>query len=374
MRQSVVLTIDQFVYSRVLRPVLFKQSPQKAHERVLALFARLDNWDWVQGVLRFSHRTAFGKTDKTLEVGGVKLPFPLIVAAGFVKGHGFHSEAEALEAIRREKNLIPGWRSIANLLGAVEFGSFTRWPRMGNSGEVIWRDATTQSTQNRVGLKNPGATAAATFLNLHKSQLPHCFGINIAVSPGVRDEDQELQEIVESFEIFLSKGILPNWFTLNLSCPNTEDDPAGNQSQEKAERLCGKIMQVLDGKAPLWVKIGPDLNQNQYQNLMRSFANTGVRAVIVSNTLAKASPNDPHTMAGVGGGILHPEAVRAAKVLIQEQKLHGYDVAVIGCGGVMDKESYQDFRELGVDVVQYWSALVYRGLLAAAHIYHETEG
>src|SRR5690606_4431202 len=134
-------------------------------------------------------------------------------------------------------------------------------------------------------------------------------------------------------------------------CPNTEDDPAGNQSQEKAERLCGKIMQVLDGKAPLWVKIGPDLNQNQYQNLMRSFANTGVRAVIVSNTLAKASPNDPHTMAGVGGGILHPEAVRAAKVLIQEQKLHGYDVAVIGCGGVMDKESYQDFRELGVDVV-----------------------
>ena len=50
-------------------------------------------------------------------VGGVTLPHPLIVAAGLVKGDGFASEAEALAAVARGRNIVPGWRSLPTLVG-----------------------------------------------------------------------------------------------------------------------------------------------------------------------------------------------------------------------------------------------------------------
>jgi dihydroorotate dehydrogenase len=260
------------------------------------------------------------------------------------------------------------------LVGLVEFGSFTRHPRMGNAGTVIWRDAKTRSTQNRVGLKNPGAMAAAAFLAKHRADLPAQYGINIAVSPGVIDGDQEEAEVLEAVSAFLDQGIQPTWFTLNVSCPNTEDDPNGRQTETQTRQLCAALVEHLRERKlsiPVWVKISPDLAEEQYRILMRVFHEVGVQAVIATNTLGQPAPDDPNLIAGVGGGKLHNCALEVAQILIQEKTRHHYAVDVIGCGGVLDGRTYQDFRACGVSAVQYWSALVYRGPLAAALIQNE---
>ena len=49
----------------------------------------------------------------------------------------------------------------------------------------------------------------------------------------------------------------------------------------------------------------------------------------------------------------------------------GYDVDVIACGGILDGASFDAYRALGVKAGQFWSALVYRGPLAAAIIESE---
>ena len=282
--------------------------------------------------MKQAHQQAFDICPVT--VGGVNLPHPLILAAGFVKGDGFEDEAAAIEAVDLGKNIIPGWRSVAALVGPVEFGSFTRWPRTGNPGTVMWRDVATQSTQNRVGLRNPGAKAAATFLAQRRDALPAVYGINIAVSPGVDDPtpaDAGSDRIGRHFSN--ERDIRPAWFTLNLSCPNTEDDPGGNQTGAQAQLLCQALTARLD--VPLWVKIGPNLADEQYCILMRVFADTGVAAVIATNTQAQPTPDDAATMAGVGGGQLHQHALTATQCLLREKALHGYTtVDVVGCGGV----------------------------------------
>ncbi len=136
--------------------------------------------------------------------------------------------------MRAGRNIIPGWRCVPRLVGLVEFGSFTRWPRLGNPGVVVWRDVPTRSTQNRVGLRNPGALAAAEFLAARTKPIcPPQFGINIAVSPGVDDPDQQTDEVLAALAAFVERGVYPAWFTLNLSCPNTEDDPTGNQTADR---------------------------------------------------------------------------------------------------------------------------------------------
>lgn len=349
---------------RLTLPLTLRTDAQTAHHRFIEALRLADENPaavWLAetiGRLTAPHDPVY--------VGGVALPHPFILSAGLVKGDGFTDENAALETISRAQNIIPGWRVIPALVGAVEFGSFTRYPRMGNPGTVMWRDAATQSTQNRIGLRNPGAHAAAEFLRWHP--LPPVFGVNIAVSPGVDDPAQEKQEALEAVAAFTSRGITPSWFTLNLSCPNTEDDPRGNQTAYKARDLCGALVDAA-GDMPLWVKVGPCLSDAQYGALMTAFAETGVRAVIATNTRPEPTPDGSAT-AGVGGGALRESAVAAVKALITARG--DAPVDVIACGGVLDGECYQTYRKLGAGAVQYYSALIYRSPLAAAIIHRES--
>lgn len=354
------------------RYLFFRLSPQRAHDAVIGLLRFLERSSVPVALARLLHRHSARAV--TTPVGGARLSGRLILAAGLVKGDGFADEAAALHAVAGGRNIIPGWRLLPALAGPVEFGSFTRYPRLGNPGAVIWRDSTTQSTQNRVGLRNPGARAAARFLGDRRDQLPSEFGINIAVSPGVTDIDRQEREVGESLEFFLDAGVEPTWFTLNLSCPNTEDDPQGFQLESETSRLCGVMIACLrqrELEIPLWVKISPGLDAQQYRVLLRVCHEVGVKAVIATNTVARPSPDDGDTVAGVGGGQLLPDALEAVRYLLTERRRGAYDVDVIACGGILDGESFDQYRALGVKAGQYWSALVYRGPLAAAIIESE---
>ncbi len=367
-----ILTANRIGYEQVIRRMIFLASAQHAHTTTMRALSWLDHSAVLCGLLAGIHRITFEPCE--VGVGGVSLSSPFILAAGLVKGEGFETEAEALAAVEQGRNIIPGWRAIPRLVGLVEFGSFTRYPRLGNSGAVVWRDERTRSTQNRVGLRNPGAVAAAAFLKGRLQDLPRQFGVNIAVSPGVTDPEQEENEVCYAVQAFLNRQVYPAWFTLNLSCPNTDDDPGGNQTEAKAQRLCGAVLDAIrtaNAAIPLWVKVGPELALEQYAILMRVFHEVGVQAVIATNTLPRPAPDQPQVSAGVGGGMLREKALSAARCLSQEKIKHGYAVDVIGCGGVMDAESYLEYRRCGIQVVQYWSALVYCGPLAAALIADE---
>lgn len=370
--KRLIISLYRWFYEKLLRPFMFRSSAQAAHHQMLQLLKFADALPPLCALLAIIHRLT--SDQQPVQVGGVALPHPLILAAGLVKGEGFATEAEALAAVTSGHNIIPGWRSIPRLVGLVEFGSFTRHPRLGNPGVVVWRDEPNQSTQNRVGLRNPGAIAAAAFLSQYWDKLPPIFGINIATSPGVTDSQQEAQEVVEALAAFLEQDICPTWFTLNLSCPNTEDDPGCRQTAAQAHAVCQAVTDYLratDLKIPLWVKISPELAPQQYQTLMQVFHETGVRAVIATNTLPRPTPTPPEVIAGVGGQRLHPAALETVRCLQAIKQQHGYAIDVIGCGGVLDGISYQAFVNLGASVVQYWSALIYRGPLAAAVIESE---
>ena len=356
---------------RTARPLIFTQSAQDAHNQLLQMLEQADESETLCAIAELLHNLSYAR--HSIEIGGTLLNHPFILAAGFVKGQGFTTEADALHAVKSGKNIIPGWKSVPKLVGIMEFGSFTRQPRLGNTGEVIWRDAKTQSTQNRVGLKNPGVIAAAEFLQQRVIDLPQQFGINIAVSPG-EEHEQALRDVSESISAFLKRGIVPNWFTLNLSCPNTEDDPTGNQTESRTRELCVATLEQIKHEGydtPLWVKISPDLADTQYKILMRVFADTGIKAVITTNTLGKPAPKQPDIQAGVGGGKLFESALDAAIVCQREKELFQYPVDVIGCGGIINGDNYLQYKAHGIRVVQYWSALVYRGPLAAAIIESE---
>lgn len=357
-------------YRALNRHVLLQLSAQDAHDRLIRLL-RLG--ERIPGSVAFA--TLLRKlthTPRPTTVGGVSLSQNMILAAGMIKGDGFRDEDEAVRAVTVEqRNIMPGWRLVPALTGPVEFGSFTRYPRLGNRGTVIWRHTSSRSTQNRVGLRNPGARAAALFLAQRRDKLPAEFGINIALSPGVQVLEQQERELRESLGFFLDAGVQPKWLTLNLSCPNTEDDPHGNQLEAATRRLCSAFITSLHDRGhdiPLWVKVSPGLASAQYHSLMRIFHQVGVKAVVATNTLAKPSPDDAALTAGIGGGALYASALTAIEQLNAARIRHECAVDIVGCGGVLDGASLRACTERGAQAAQYWSAFVFRGPFAAAII------
>lgn len=363
------------LYELAWRPasaLIARTDAEAAHTRTVALMRTLDGWGPVVGLAQALSETALPA--RPIDVGGVHLPYPTILAAGLVKGDGFATEEEALAAVRAGRDIIPGWRSAAALAGPVELGSYTRYPRLGNSGRVLWRDSAAGWMQNRVGLRNPGARAAAAYLARHASDLPPTWGLNLAASPGVDDTIQSRDEMVEAAAIFgdafagLEAG--PSWVTLNLSCPNTEDDPRGVQSADLARALCGALTAVVD--VPLWVKIGPDLSDAQLTELVAAFGETGVRAVVATNTLAQPVPQG-EGVAGVSGTRLRPSALNTVSRLNRTIDVSGSPLDIVGGGGILNGGDLLAFQAAGARAAMLYTAMVLRGPLAAALILHEAE-
>lgn len=363
------------LYELAWRPaaaLIRRTDAQVAHDRTLTMLRRADDLATFGPLARLANRAAF--PGQPTYVGGVRLPHPIVIAAGLVKGEGFGTEDAALAAVDRGRNVVAGWWSLPALVGAVEFGSYTRHPRLGNPGRVVWRDHATRSMQNRIGLRNPGARAAAAHLRAHAEALPPIWGVNLAVSPGLADLAESEREIREAASFFAEAfsgaagPASPAWLTLNLSCPNTEDDPHGSQSGELAERLCGALATVT--RLPIWVKVGPDLSDEQLRSLVSACSATGVRALVATNTWARPAPTDGGS-AGLSGAGLRPlalDTVRRLSTIVTET---GAGLDIVACGGILSGRDLLAFQAAGARAAMIYSALVFRGPLAGALILRE---
>lgn len=315
------------LFNRMATRHFLRKPPERAHESALRHLRYLDKHPRLLAALA----NRFPKESWPVEVGGVQLDSPLILAAGLVKGDGFASEAEAMDAVRRGRNIIPGWRSVPALVGAVEMGSFTPVPRLGNSGNVLWRDAEHRTLYNRIGLRNPGARAAAAFLGERQAELPATYGISLATDPDETDLQQKCESIAEATSHLISAGLRPSWVTVNLSCPNTdpswrtalsgntepasrtdlagETNPAdqtanvpahqattnpaiqtSTESPDHAKAICAAVKQELPVEIPLWAKVGPDLPETAYQELAQALAEAGAKAIVAVNTATRKVP------------------------------------------------------------------------------------
>ena len=365
------------LFNRVATRHFLRKPPEQAHESALRRLRFLDKHSRLLAALA----GRFPKESWPLEAGGVQLANPLILAAGLVKGDGFASEAEAMDAVGRGRNIIPGWRSVPVLVGAVEMGSFTPAPRMGNPETVLWRDAEHKTLYNRIGLRNPGARAAAAFLGERLAELPATYGISLATDPDETDLQQKCEGIAVAAKHFMSAGLRPSWVTVNLSCPNTEPTwrtgltgntkpasrtdlagetnpatqtanapahqatinpaiqtvdvpvnqatinpaiPTTTEPPDHAKTICAAVKQELPAEIPLWAKVGPDLPEAVYQELAQALAEAGAKAIVAVNTATRQVPQSSSQEAQGSSGRTQDSSERTQA---SSEQLSGDDAA-----------------------------------------------
>ncbi|MCX7979359.1 MAG: quinone-dependent dihydroorotate dehydrogenase, partial [Bdellovibrionaceae bacterium] len=152
-------------------------------------------------------------------------------------------------------------------------------------------------------------------------------------------------------------------FVVNISSPNT----SGLRDLQKAQALSPLLGSVVDksknqyGK-PVLVKLSPDLQAEEFSRSLQTAVSLGVDGFVLTNTTTAREKNSPFpSEGGVSGRPLAPLSKEALKTAISELGSKRNGLLLVSVGGVMTCADVFERLEMGADLVQCYSALVFAG-------------
>jgi dihydroorotate dehydrogenase len=281
-----------------------------------------------------------------VEVFGLKFKNPVGLAAGYDKD-GF--------AIR-------GLAALG--FGHIEIGTVTPRPQPGNPRPRVFRLVEDQAVINRMGFPGEGMSNVASRMS---STVHHKRYVVLGVNLG-KNKDTPLEEAANDY-VSLMKTFygLADYLSINVSSPNTVG-LRRLQGRDMLENLLGAIAQERQAKlpgrgrrAPILVKLAPDLSDNELDDALEVILGTGMDGVIATNTtLGRAGLRSCHQneTGGLSGGPLRD---RSETVLRQVLKRLNSRLPVVSVGGIMSAEDAKRRLDMGAALVQVYTGLVYAG-------------
>ena len=272
------------------------------------------------------------------QVAGLDLPNPVGLAAGFDKN------AVALAALGRTG------------FGFIEVGAATPRPQPGNPRPRLFRLAQDRAVINRFGFNNEGAEAIGARLAARRGG--GIVGLNLGANKDSADRAADFAQVLRLC------GPHVDFATVNVSSPNTEK----LRDLQGAAALRALLAGVMAARAelarpcPVFLKIAPDLDDAALTDLAQVAVESGLDAVIATNTtLSREGLRD--AQAGEAGGLSGaPLFEKSTRVLARLSQLTEGRVPLIGVGGVDSAETALAKIKAGASAVQLYSALVYGGM------------
>ena len=269
-------------------------------------------------------------------VFGVRFPNPIGLAAGFDK------DGVALAA----------WEALG--FGFVEAGTLTAKAQPGNPKPRMFRVPERRALINRLGFNNGGADAAAArFARLRAAgrwpTVP--VGINLGKSK-VTPLEEAASDYVYSLEKLHPFG---DYFVLNVSSPNTP----GLRSLQGRDELDALLRAVqsrnrsLPTPRPMLVKIAPDLEFSQIEEILELAGQHQLAGIVATNTTIDHSslpPSAPKQQGGLSGVPLRERSTAIVRFLAGRTSL-----PIIAVGGVSDAASAREKLDAGAALVQIYT-------------------
>jgi dihydroorotate dehydrogenase len=158
-----------------------------------------------------------------------------------------------------------------------------------------------------------------------------------------------------------------DYFVLNVSCPNVGSHAKLND-KDYLEELIGAVQQannVFDKQKPILLKIAPDLNNIQLDEIVELVETTKLDGVIASNTSTdrsglKASKEQLETI-GNGGLSGQPIKDKSTQVIKYLANKSNKAFPIVGVGGIHSATDALQKIEAGADLVQIYTGFIYEG-------------
>jgi dihydroorotate dehydrogenase len=329
------------MYKLIIRPILFLFDPEKVHYFIFSLIRFLCKIPFIPTVFRKLYQVNDKKLARNLF--GLHFTNPVGLAAGFDKNAVLYSE-------------------LANFgFGFIEIGTVTPEGQVGNPKKRLFRLKDDQGIINRMGFNNEGVEAVIK--NLKKNKHKVIIGGNIGKNTATKSEDytQDYLEVFRELHPFV------DYFVLNVSCPNVGSHEKLNDKKYLFELItaCQDQNNLFQIKKPILLKIAPDLNTAQLDEIIALVAETKIDGVIASNTSTtrdnlKVSQERLEKI-GNGGVSGQPIKNQSTKVIKYLADTSNKSFPIIGVGGIHSAEDALEKLNAGADLVQIYTGFIYEG-------------
>ncbi|MFM9840663.1 MAG: quinone-dependent dihydroorotate dehydrogenase [Cyclobacteriaceae bacterium] len=329
------------MYHFLIRPFLFLFDPEKIHHFTFSFLKAVGYVPGMKDLLRSYYSVNDKKLERTLF--GIHFKNPVGLAAGFDKDAKLIDELACFG------------------FGFIEIGTLTPKAQSGNDKPRLFRLPQDQALINRMGFNNGGVLAAVEQLKKRESSV--IIGGNIGKNKLTPNENA-FEDYAYCFE-----ALYPyvDYFVVNVSSPNT---PGLRELQEKEplkQLLLGvKALSLAKEKPkPILLKIAPDLNESQLNDVVSVLEETQTDGVIATNTTISRenllTDNSQLTEIGAGGLSGKPLANLSSEVISFLRLKLGKDFPIIGVGGIMTPKDATEKMKAGADLIQIYTGFVYEG-------------
>ncbi|OWU79272.1 quinone-dependent dihydroorotate dehydrogenase [Phaeobacter sp. 22II1-1F12B] len=277
-------------------------------------------------------------------LAGIDLPNPVGLAAGFDKN------ATAIAPLSQSG------------FGFIEVGAATPRPQPGNPKPRLFRLGEDRAAINRFGFNNDGMEAIGARLAGRPKDA--VIGLNLGANKDSADRAGDFAAVLRQCGAHL------DFATVNVSSPNTEK-LRDLQGKAALTALLNGVMEAraeLSDPIPVFLKIAPDLETSELQDIAEVARDTGIDAIIATNTtLSREGLKSAH--AGETGGLSGaPLFEKSTRVLAQLSQMTDGEIPLIGVGGIGSaKQAYAKICA-GASAVQVYTSLVYHGLALVPEI------
>ncbi|TAF80081.1 MAG: quinone-dependent dihydroorotate dehydrogenase [Sphingobacteriales bacterium] len=323
-----------------LKFFLFKFDPEKIHYFVTYLLKIAYKIAPIKSIIKANYTLE----DKILEtnVFGLRFKNPVGLAAGFDKNGEYIEE-------------------FANFgFGFIEVGTVTPLPQAGNDKPRMFRLKADNALINRMGFNNNGIHALAKKLAAVKRN-GLIIGGNIGKNKNTPN-DEAVNDYVMCFEALFN---VVDYFVVNVSSPNTPNLRA-LQEKEPLKHIL-HTLQKLNNKnnisRPILLKIAPDLNHQQLDDIVEIVLETKIAGVIATNTTITrqgltSAQSLLNQMGGLSGKPLHQKSTDVIRYLAQKSK---NSFPIIGVGGIHSAKDALEKIQAGASLIQVYTGFVYEG-------------
>jgi dihydroorotate dehydrogenase len=329
------------MYKSLLRPLLFLFDPENVHHftfRIIHFFSKIP---LVPSIFRRLYTVNDPRLQR--EVFGLKFKNPVGLAAGFDKNAVLYNE-------------------LANFgFGFIEIGTVTPRGQVGNPKKRLFRLKADKGIINRMGFNNDGLEAVIHQLKKNKDRL--IIGGNIGKNTDTLPEHYTKDYL----ECFRTLHPYVDYFVLNVSCPNVGSHAKLNDKEYLNELIVAVQAEnkTFEKQKPIVLKIAPDLNTNQLDEIIELVAETNLDGVIASNTSVTReglkTPKGKLETIGNGGLSGQPIKNKSTEVIKYLSDKSNKAFPIIGVGGIHSATDAIEKLEAGASLVQIYTGFIYEG-------------
>lgn len=254
---------------------------------------------------------------------------------------------------------LQAWQRLG--CGFIEIGTVTPHPQKPNPGKIFDRSVADSALWNKMGF--PSAGAEEVFYNLKNfkqvSSLP--VFVNIGKNRTTPNESAHF-DYMSQVDLF---SPLADAFVVNISSPNTQGlrDLANPSYLLPFLKPICDVRLDLENKKPLLLKLSPDLSSDELKKVIDTAMQVDIDGFVLTNTtLSRNTQKGFPVEGGVSGKPVQELSKNALITTIQHLAKEKSKKLVISVGGVMTAADVFERINIGADLVEVYSTLIFSGL------------